>query len=143
MTRMIAILPLALLAGCQSAPSPPPESEAATAMATLAADGSRFEDGARTLGDVERCIQVAGIGGSPLTQVRSDRVIDFDSNGRIYRNVLPDACPRLGSERRIAYRTTQGRLCVNDPVTVLIAGAGGPGFTCALGSFRQIERTPR
>lgn len=143
MTRMIAILPLALAAACQSTPRAAPESEAAAAMATLAPDGRAFGDGVRTLGAAERCIQIAGIGGSPLTRVRSDRVIDFDSNGRIYRTVLPDACPWLGSERRIAYRTTLGRLCVNDPVTVLVPGRGGPGFTCTLGEFVPIERQPR
>ena len=75
------------------------------------------------------------------THVRSDQVIDFEmNNGDIYRNTLPSSCYGLNFERRFIYRTTVGRLCSIDTITVLQSG-GGRGVTCGLNDFQQIRST--
>ena len=48
------------------------------------------------------------------TVVRNDRTIDFMTRGdgaRVYRNVLPAACPELASEGAFSYETSLSQLC--------------------------------
>lgn len=79
------------------------------------------------------------------TRVRSDQVIDFYTlGGKVYRNTLPNRCPRLGFEERFAYKTSLSRLCSVDIITVFSTGAGGmPGPSCGLGQFQPITGAPR
>jgi hypothetical protein len=73
------------------------------------------------------------------TRVHDDRTIDFEMRGdRLYRNTLPYRCTGLGFERRFAYKTTIGRLCGIDSITVLQSG-GINGPTCGLGEFVPIR----
>lgn len=77
------------------------------------------------------------------SHVRSDRVVDFEmNNGDVFRNTLPNACSNLNFERRFIYRTTVGRLCSIDTITVLNSG-GTPGVTCGLGQFQKVRSTAR
>ena len=81
------------------------------------------------------------------TAVRSDRVIDFVMYGRnkVYRNTLPQACPRLGFEERFSYATSISSLCSNDIIRVL--ESAGPrlttGAACGLGKFEPVTLAPR
>ncbi|MFS0736566.1 hypothetical protein ABC347_05910 [Sphingomonas sp. 1P06PA] len=89
-------------------------------------------------GAVETCIPITSIRES---KVRDDRTIDFImKNGRVYRNVLPSSCPRLGFEQAFSYRTSLSRLCSVDIITVL--DRAGPGLTqgagCGLGTFQPV-----
>jgi hypothetical protein len=76
------------------------------------------------------------------TQVRSDRVIDFEMlGGQVYRNTLPNRCPQLGVERRFAYETRINQLCSVDIIRVLgNQGAGlQPLSACGLGRFQPVK----
>lgn len=64
----------------------------------------------------------------------------------VYRNELPESCPRLAYEGRFLYerRVGQriGRLCSIDSITVLESfGAVPYGATCRLGKFHPITQT--
>lgn len=89
------------------------------------------------------CIQLQQIRNS---NVRSDSVIDFQmSNGRVYRNTLPNSCPQLGFERRFAYKTSLSQLCSVDIITVLTnIGPGiSRGASCGLGKFQEMTDTKK
>ena len=82
----------------------------------------------------------------PLTQirdsqVRSDQVIDFVTNGgQVYRNTLDTPCPQLGSEQRYSHKTTLSQICSSDTITVLLNEGGlRPGATCGLGQFQPVK----
>ena len=92
----------------------------------------------------EDCVRATSI---RSTQIIDDRNILFHMRGnRVYRNELPEACPRLASERRFSYerRVGQrvGRLCSVDTITVLESFTGSLfGATCRLGKFYPITQT--
>ena len=65
------------------------------------------------------------------------------TGGRVYRNVLPNGCPTLGSEERFAYETSIGQLCSVDIITVLRAPGLSRGPSCGLGNFQPIDAGPR
>jgi hypothetical protein len=93
---------------------------------------------ATAIGEPVSCIQTNTIRG---TRVHDDRTIDFEmTNGRTYRNTLPIRCSGLGFEERFAYKTTIGRLCSTDTITVLQSG-GINGPTCGLGEFVPVQLT--
>lgn len=91
----------------------------------------------------EDCVHASRI---RSTQVLDDQNILFYMRGnRVYRNELPEACPRLASEGRFLYerRVGQsiGRLCRIDSITVLESvGAVPYGATCRLGKFYPITQ---
>jgi hypothetical protein len=96
------------------------------------------EDGAfdRTPQD---CVSVSSI---DETDAIDDQNIIFRMRGdRVFRNHLPRKCPGLERENRIAYRTTAGRLCSIDTITVLEQFGAGlrDGFTCRLGEFVPLS----
>ena len=73
------------------------------------------------------------------SRVRSDQVIDFiTSGGKVYRNTLPMACPRLGFEERFGYRTSISQLCSTDIITVLNLSSPIQGPSCGLGKFQPV-----
>ncbi len=81
----------------------------------------------------------------PLRNIRSTRVygdstIDFDmGGGKIYRNTLPNSCPRLGFEERFLYKTSLSQLCSVDIITVLSSPDLSQGPSCGLGKFQPIK----
>ncbi len=105
------------------------------------ADRAALAD-ARPVGEPVDCINLQQI---DYTRVRDDRTIDFYMRGReVYRNVLPQSCPRLGFEEAFSYKTSLTRLCAVDIITVLDrGGAGIPGPSCGLGRFQPIETSAR
>lgn len=85
------------------------------------------------------CITVSRI---DQTEAIDDQNIIFRMRGRqVYRNHLPRKCPGLERENRISYRTTAGRLCSIDTITVLEQWGVGfrDGFTCRLGEFVPLS----
>jgi hypothetical protein len=74
------------------------------------------------------------------TQVRSDQVIDFVTNGgKVYRNTLDGPCPQLGFEKRFSHRSTLSEYCSTDTITVLVNEGGlRRGATCGLGKFQPV-----
>jgi hypothetical protein len=88
------------------------------------------------VGEPVRCIQTSLISN---TRVHDDRTIDFQMrNGTTYRNTLPYRCSSLGFQERFGYKTTIGRLCSTDTITVLQSG-GINGPTCGLGEFVPVR----
>jgi hypothetical protein len=76
--------------------------------------------------------------------VRDDRTIDFVTAGRrVYRVTLPQACPTLGFEQRFAYRTSLGRLCSTDIITVLQSPGLQRGASCGMAPFQPVTLAPR
>lgn len=92
-------------------------------------------------GAAVNCISTVGV----HSRVRSDRVIDFIANRKVYRNTLPHECPSLGFEERFAYRVETSRLCSTDIITVLQGPGVSRGASCGLGKFQPVEiaRTAR
>ncbi|HEY9183504.1 MAG TPA: hypothetical protein VIQ99_09910 [Gammaproteobacteria bacterium] len=85
------------------------------------------------------CVRVTSI---DKTEAVDDQNILFHMRGdAVYRNHLPQRCPRLEQEDRIAYRVFGGRLCSSDTITVVEQGVFGlqPGFTCGLGDFVPLS----
>ena len=99
--------------------------------ATVAQDNEDAEE------DLERCIQTIRI---QHTYVIDDYRILFYMRGRdVYLNQLPRRCGGLGFEGRFSYRSTAGRLCHLDSITVLRGGVTmNQGATCGLGKFLPI-----
>jgi hypothetical protein len=80
------------------------------------------------------CITVSRI---DTTDVIDDQTVIFFMRGKgIYRNYLPQKCPRLEAEDRFGYQTRSSRLCSVDLVTVL-PRLGIP-ISCRLGDFHPI-----
>ena len=127
MTRTLAALAAsALLLSC--APAEPG-----------AADLRPLAD-ARPAGEAVDCIQTSRIS---HTKVRDSRTLDFHMRGgRIYRSTLPHDCPGLAFEESFTYRTSIGRLCSVDHITVN-SGTGINGPSCALGEFQPVEIASR
>lgn len=91
-------------------------------------------------GKPQNCLELKRI---RETKVRSDRVIDFiGTDRRVYRNMLPNACPNLGFEQRFAYATTLGQLCSIDTIRVLQGSGTTGGVTCGLGAFQPVTLAP-
>ncbi len=87
-------------------------------------------------GPARTCLPLQAI---ERTEVRSDRVIDFHTNGRrTYRVTLPQRCPGLGTERRFGYASSIGQLCAQDLITVLYVSGPTRGASCGLAPFQPI-----
>jgi hypothetical protein len=52
--------------------------------------------------------------------------------------MLDSSCPGLARSKRFAYRTSTGRLCDVDTITVFDPYDPLPGSTCRLGKFQPI-----
>ena len=108
----------------------------------LAAGGALGQDGEdegafdRT---PQKCVIVSRI---DQTDAIDDQNIIFRMRGdQVYRNTLPNKCPGLARENRIAYESRSSRLCDIDMITVLEDFGVGfrPGFTCRLGPFVPLS----
>ena len=94
---------------------------------------------ARVTGPAQSCIPIAALNSTP---VRNGHTIDFlTSSRRGWRNVLPNECPSLASERAFTYSTSLSQLCSTDIIRVLQnwGGTPHPGAACGLGEFVPIE----
>ncbi|NJM49889.1 MAG: hypothetical protein HC843_02565 [Sphingomonadales bacterium] len=94
----------------------------------------------RALGEPKNCLNIR--------QIRSTHVVDENSidfkmtNGKIYRNTMPQGCSGLRFEEAFSYRVTTGQLCNVDIIRVLqnFGGRIEQGEACGLGKFQQIEK---
>ena len=93
----------------------------------------------KVLGDAQNCISLTTLRQS---KVRDDRTIDFEmAGGKIFRNTLPNRCPRLGFEEGFTYQTSINQLCNTDIIYVLESFGGEirRGAGCGLGKFVPVE----
>lgn len=92
-------------------------------------------------GKAQDCVRLSQI---RSTQVRSDQIIDFEMiGGQVYRNTLPNSCPRLGFEESFSYKTSINQLCSVDIITVLYASPLQSGASCGLGKFQPVTLAKR
>lgn len=79
----------------------------------------------------------------PLTRIDRTEVLDeqnilfYMRGGGIFRNWLPRRCPGLNDRDAFSYRTTLGKLCDSDTITVIDPTGIGTiqGASCRLGGF--------
>lgn len=93
----------------------------------------------KIVGEPDNCINRAQIRN---TRVRSDQVIDFEMRGGdVYRNILPNRCPRLGFEQGFTFNTSINQFCRQEIIYVLenIGGTVRRGAGCGLGDFVPVE----
>jgi hypothetical protein len=85
------------------------------------------------------CISIPSIDDTEVVDGRT--VLFFMRGDVVYRNYLSKTCPGLDRQDSFSYRTTSGRLCKADTITVLERepARASTGFTCALGEFRPIS----
>lgn len=94
---------------------------------------------AEVVGEPVNCINLAQIRSS---EVRNNQTIDFTmSNGRVFRNELPNQCGSLGFDRTFTYSTSLAQLCNVDIITVLqnVGGGFNRGASCGLGMFTPVK----
>jgi len=94
---------------------------------------------AEVTGPDQSCVPLTGFS---QTVVRDARTIDFLTVGkRGWRNVLPDDCPGLATERAFTFSTSLSQLCSTDIIRVLenFGGRPQPGAACGLGRFTPIQ----
>jgi hypothetical protein len=96
---------------------------------------------AKPVGKAQSCIPIRQISES---RVRDDQTIDFYMVGKkVYRNTLPNSCPRLGFEQRFSYKTSLSQLCSTDIITVLSSPGITPDGSCGLGAFQPVTGAPK
>lgn len=88
----------------------------------------------------QNCVNLAMIRN---TRVIDDKTIVFQMRGsKLYRNDLPNSCPRLGFNNSFTYSTSITQLCNVDIITVLenFGGRLQRGAACGLGKFQPITK---
>jgi hypothetical protein len=101
--------------------------------ASLAQDDAKERDM-----DAIHCVRINDI---RAIDIVDDRTLIFRMRGgMVYENDLPHRCPGLKFNDTLMYRSSVGRLCSVDVVTVLYNRGFGfaPGASCGLGMFRPI-----
>ncbi len=96
--------------------------------------------------DEEPSIDGDTTSGGSLRSVRRTKIIDarnflfFMRGGGVYHNILPRRCNGLAREDRFSYKTSFGRLCKLDHITILYNDPFGmrEGISCSLGTFHKI-----
>lgn len=85
-----------------------------------------------------QCLRVNDIDNIDI--VSSETLVFRMRGGDVYRNDLPHSCPGMRRNDTLMYRTSVGRLCNVDVVTVLEDWGFGfaPGASCGLGMFHPI-----
>ena len=88
--------------------------------------------------DAQHCVRINDI--DDITIVDSDTLIFRMRGNTVYRNDLPHRCAGLRKNDTLMYRSSVGRLCSVDMVTVLEDWGFGfaPGASCGLGMFHPI-----
>jgi hypothetical protein len=84
------------------------------------------------------CVRVDDV--DDIDIVDADTLIFRMRGGEVYRNDLPHECPGMRSRDTLMYRSSVGKLCSVDIVTVLEDWGFGfaPGVSCGLGMFHPI-----
>jgi hypothetical protein len=112
------------------------------ALAAIVAGPVPAQDDAEDMGDRDldavQCVRINDI--DDIDIVDSDTLIFRMRGNVVYRNDLPHRCPGLKPDDTLMYRSSVGRLCNIDIVTVLEDWGFGfaPGASCGLGMFEPI-----
>lgn len=129
--RVAWIMGALALAGCT------PSSEMrASRQAEASASLAKELDG-RVAGKPANCI---GNTTSIRPMIIDENTILYREGGRVWRNDLAAACPRLNPYNTIITEVQGGQLCRNDRFRVLEPGTTIPGPYCRLGQFVPYER---
>ena len=119
------------LAGCTAS------SEFGSARQTEASATLARELDGRVAGAPVNCI---GNSTSTRPMIIDETTILYREGGRVYRNTLAAACPRLTPYNTMITEVQGGQLCRNDRFRVLEPGTTIPGPYCRLGQFTPYER---
>jgi len=106
---------------------------AATAPAATRDRDPLSEFTGRVAGTPVRCLNADRAGSLQALDQRT--LIYRESNRRIWRNDLPDACPGLDDDSILVIELFGGGPCKGDTFRAVRRGSGIPGPMCRLGSF--------
>lgn len=89
--------------------------------------------GKRVAGQPQRCVPIL----SPRNALQAidNRTLFYRSGRTIWINRLPDDCPRLGPNSRMAVNIIGNRYCRGNSVHLFEPGSTTPVTVCALGDF--------
>lgn len=129
--KQLAILAFAgLAAGCMDE-GPAAPSASASASLAAALEG-------RVAGPPVDCVSQRDLRGN---RSAGEGAVIFDGPGdMIYVNRPPAGCPELDVGRALVTRTTTGRLCRGDIVTVVDTASSIQYGSCGLGEFTPYRR---
>ncbi len=133
MKTILAISLAALATACAPA-DPVATAERAEADAMQLADAIRD----RTPGEPISCVNQRDLRGN--RSAGEGAVIFTGAGSLIYVNRPPAGCPELDSGRALITRTTTGRLCRGDIVSVVDPVTGTNYGSCGLGDFVPYRR---
>lgn len=92
----------------------------------------------RVAGKAERCLPFDRAGN---LEVLDDRTLVYrESNRRIWRNDLPDACPGLNDDSILVIQLYGSGPCKGDLFHTVQRGSSIPGPVCPLGSFVPYDK---
>lgn len=111
-----------------------------TAIFVLTAAGTGAEESGLLVdeGQMEISVRCLSLNRVKRTKIISRKHIAFYTrDGAIYINTLPRKCSGLSRHKSFAYKSTAGKLCDLDTVTVLdnFGGSFQMGPSCGLGKF--------
>lgn len=129
--RLAIIMSALALAGC-TAGAEMQASQQARAQADLA----KALEG-RVAGKPAECISDSATGSR---QVIDRRTILYTEGRRVWRNDLPEECPRLSPFGTMVVEVRGSQLCRNDLFRVFEPGTTVPGAYCRLGKFTPYTR---
>lgn len=96
----------------------------------------------RVTGKPVSCVSITQI--DDTDRVTDDVILFRMKGGRVYRNDLPIACPRLSrSGSAISYRVPTGSLCSGQIINVFDPSSGLGYGSCNLGRFTPYELPPK
>lgn len=111
----------------------------ATLLSLTAAPGHAEETGLLVdEGQMEISVRCLSLNRVKNTKIISKKHIAFYTrDGAVYVNTLPRKCHSLSRHKSFAYRTTVGKLCDLDTITVIhnFGGSFNLGPSCGLGKF--------
>lgn len=89
--------------------------------------------------DATHCVRIVDV--DAIKIVNDETLLFRMRDGTVYENDLPHRCPGLRRNDTLMYRSSVGRLCSVDIVTVLYNRGFGfmPGASCGLGMFSPIS----
>jgi hypothetical protein len=107
------------------------------ALSATPTAAARVEIGALpAAGPAVKCLEESGL---QLVTTDSPQWRVLRQGRNAWRAALVDGCPRLGRNRIIARRNTQGRLCFNDLVEVIDPVGGMNLGQCRIGRIEPVS----
>ncbi len=88
-------------------------------------------------GEARRCLMTRNIQETRMIDART--LLVRESASRWFRVTLPAACPGIGDNRTIVWRSPQHQACAGDPFEVIDPISGITYGACTLGDFQPVD----